>query len=130
MISKKYIFSFSHKCQNIESISPPCYRYQEETDILINELCKKEVPNSWQCVHQLLEFMQQLIDLEQLTILPLFPRLARSVLPWIQVGGVARTGLNLLTTMLCQSRSKDIDIYNALNVSINDHMPVSSCNSF
>lgn len=69
--------------------------------------------------------MQQLVDLDQSAILPLFPRLACSVLPWIQVAGVAHVGLRLLTTMLHQSRNKDTDIYKSLSVIMEDQIQVN-----
>lgn len=100
-------------------------RYEEETNNLIITLSTKEVPNNWECVGQLVEFMQQLADLQLEVISPLFPRLAISVLPWLKVPAVAPVILQLLSTLLRQTCHTSDDIYNDLCSFLERNLEVS-----
>uniref|UniRef100_A0A1B6ETE0 CIP2A N-terminal domain-containing protein n=1 Tax=Cuerna arida TaxID=1464854 RepID=A0A1B6ETE0_9HEMI len=88
--------------------------YQEDTNNLINILMAKEVPNNWQCVQQLVDFLQQLVELELSAITPLLSKMVTCVLPWVQVEWVAPDALELITTVLQQCRNTNDNVYKAV----------------
>ncbi|KAG8336638.1 hypothetical protein J6590_041007 [Homalodisca vitripennis] len=99
--------------------------YQEDTNNLINILMAKEVPNNWQCVQQLVDFLQQLVELELPAITPLMSKMVTCVLPWVQVDGVAPDALELITTVLQQCRNTDDNVYKAVCSSVEKNLQVS-----
>uniref|UniRef100_A0A1B6KG02 CIP2A N-terminal domain-containing protein n=1 Tax=Graphocephala atropunctata TaxID=36148 RepID=A0A1B6KG02_9HEMI len=96
--------------------------YPEDTKNLINILMAKEVPNNWQCVQQLVDFLQQLVDLELPTIVPLMSRMVACVLPWVKVEGVAPGALELISAVLQQCRKSDDSVYRAVCSSIEKNL--------